>query len=215
MRRLIQRVGDFLAELRRWRVYQATAIYLVLAVGGLEVVDILVPQTRLPDWSVAFFLSAAVVRLPFNNLSGAVAAEPLVVGLHDDLLTKLSRASALQVISGTSVRAFQREGRSASQTGMALGASTVVEGTVQMSGKRVRLNIQMVDARADAFCRGLVHAALAETEPAVECFEQVKPLGQLSTECLRYFYPRSLGPVRTSSRYPALLRAAEKSWGLG
>lgn len=214
MRRLIRRVGDLLVQLRRRKVYQATAIYLVLAVGGLEVLDILVPQTRLPGWSVTVFLAMAVVGLPvvvglawiyditpsgaqrtvtkaeeesgadaapvtassgsgsagsagdrtrareldvhtvavlpFENLSGAVEAEPLVVGLHDDLLTELSRASALRVISGTSARAYQRKGRSASETGASLGAGTVVQGRVQMAGKRVRLNVQVVDARNDA-----------------------------------------------------------------
>ncbi|HKK93799.1 MAG TPA: tetratricopeptide repeat protein [Longimicrobiales bacterium] len=202
-------MGRFLTELRRRKVYQVTVVYVVLAVGTLEVLDILVPQTPLPDWSVRLFLVIAVAGLPvvlvlawvyditpggverteaagpadhdvppteprarpspadtaaqpgtldpltiavlpFENLSGSDDARPLAVGLHDDLLTELSRASALQVISGTSVRAFESEGRSAMDTGAALGAGTVIEGTIQMAGRRVRLNIQMVDARTDA-----------------------------------------------------------------
>jgi hypothetical protein len=45
-----------------------------------------------------------VAVLPFENLSGSAEAEPFVLGLHDDLITELSRASALTVISRTSVR---------------------------------------------------------------------------------------------------------------
>ncbi|MEJ2538521.1 MAG: tetratricopeptide repeat protein [Gemmatimonadota bacterium] len=212
MRRLIRRVGRFLVELKRRKVYRAAAFYVVVSVGMLEVLDILVPQTRLPDWSVPFFLSLAVVGLPlvlvvtwiyditpqgvqrtgrepddggesperaealapesdagqtsgldpseldprtvavlpFENRSASEEAGPFVTGLHDDLLTELSRTSALRVISGSSVRAFEAVGRSTSETGVALGAGTVVQGSVQIAGNRVRLNIRMVDARTDA-----------------------------------------------------------------
>ena len=41
----LRRVNLFLAELKRRKVYRVTAIYLVLAAGGLEVASVLLPST--------------------------------------------------------------------------------------------------------------------------------------------------------------------------
>ena len=87
--------------------------------------------------------------LPFENLSGSEDAEPFALGLHDDLLTELSRVSALTVISRTSVRGYLDSTRSVPEIGRELGAGTIVEGGVQKAGDRVRLNVQLIDATSD------------------------------------------------------------------
>jgi len=91
-----------------------------------------------------------IAVLPFENLSNATDAEPFAAGLHDDLLTELSRASALTVISRTSVQAYRRTNKTASQIGRELHAGTIIEGGLQKAGDRVRLNIQLIDARTDS-----------------------------------------------------------------
>lgn len=88
-----------------------------------------------------------IAILPFKNLSNAPDAEPFAAGLHDDLLTELSRASALTVISRTSVQAYRGTSKTANEIGRELGAGTIVEGGLQKAGHRVRLNIQLIDAR--------------------------------------------------------------------
>ena len=90
-----------------------------------------------------------VAVLPFENLSGTDEAEPFAAGLHDDLLTELSRVSALTVISRTSVSGFRGSGKTIPQIARELRAGTVVEGGVQKAGSRVRLNVQLIDARDD------------------------------------------------------------------
>ncbi|HSH74381.1 MAG TPA: hypothetical protein VLA09_01660 [Longimicrobiales bacterium] len=92
----------------------------------------------------------AVAVLPFENLSGSESAEPFALGLHDDLLTELSRASALLVISRSSVKAYRGSVKSTREIARELGAGTIVEGGVQQAGNRVRLNVQVIDARSDA-----------------------------------------------------------------
>ena len=57
-------VGSFLAELKRRKVYRAAVAYLLLGFGGLELVDIVVPSTRLPEWSDEFFLSLVILGFP-------------------------------------------------------------------------------------------------------------------------------------------------------
>lgn len=88
--------------------------------------------------------------LPFESPSSAEGAGLFAEGLHDDLITELSRIADLSVISRTSVRRYGGSGRSAPEIGRELGAGTLVEGTVRTAGDRLRLNVQLVDARTDA-----------------------------------------------------------------
>ena len=91
---------------------------------------------------------SSIAVLPFENLSGAPDAEPFAAGLHDDLLTELSRISALSVIARTSVLRCQGTGLPAPEIARELGVGTIVEGGVQTAGGRLRLNVQVIDARS-------------------------------------------------------------------
>jgi len=93
--------------------------------------------------------SRSVAILPFENLSGTEEAAPFTAGLHDDLLTELSRISALTVISRTSVQAYEGTRKTIPEVAKELGVGTILEGAVQQSGDRVRLNVQLIDARDD------------------------------------------------------------------
>jgi class 3 adenylate cyclase/TolB-like protein/Tfp pilus assembly protein PilF len=87
--------------------------------------------------------------LPFENLSGDEATEPFVLGVHDDLLTHLSRIGTLKVISRTSVMGYEGSTKSVPEIAKELGATAVVEGGIQRSGDRIRMNVQLIDARTD------------------------------------------------------------------
>jgi serine/threonine-protein kinase len=91
----------------------------------------------------------AIAVLPFKNLSNTPDAEPFAAGLHDDLVTELSRASALTVISRTSVEGYRGSKKTVHQIGRELGAGTIVEAGIQKAGERVRLNVQLIDARSN------------------------------------------------------------------
>lgn len=87
--------------------------------------------------------------LPFENLSGDEATQPFVLGVHDDLLTHLSRIGTIKVISRTSVMGYEGSTKSVPEIAKELGATTVLEGGVQRSGDRIRMNVQLIDARTD------------------------------------------------------------------
>jgi len=87
--------------------------------------------------------------LPFENLSGDEATEPFVLGVHDDLLTHLSRLGTFKVISRTTVMGYEGSTKSVPEIAKELGATTVLEGGVQRSGDRIRMNVQLIDARTD------------------------------------------------------------------
>ena len=89
-----------------------------------------------------------VAVLPFGHLSGEDAAM-FAAGLHQDLLTRLSRSRTLTVISRTSVSRYRDTTLTLPEIARTLGAGTIIEGDVQQSGDRLRLNVRLVDADTD------------------------------------------------------------------
>ena len=90
-----------------------------------------------------------VAVLPFEDLGSEEGGELFASGLHQDLLTRLSRSDELRVISRTSVRQYAGVTKPVRETARELGAGTVVEGGLQRIGERVRLNVQLIDGRTD------------------------------------------------------------------
>lgn len=88
--------------------------------------------------------------LPFEVIGASAHAQHLALGLHSDLLSELSRVPELTVISRTSAVAVRGTDRAVPDIARELGVGAVVEGTVQSAGHRVRLRVQLVDARRDA-----------------------------------------------------------------
>ena len=93
---------------------------------------------------------ASIAVLPFTNLSGDDETQPFVDGLHDDLLTQLSKIGALTVISRTSVQEYRNTTKNVRDIADELGVATVLEGGVQRAGEQYRINVQLIDADTDA-----------------------------------------------------------------
>jgi TolB-like protein/Tfp pilus assembly protein PilF len=87
--------------------------------------------------------------LPFENQSQDATNEPFTIGIHDDILTQISKIRALKVISRTSVMGYRNTTKNLKTIGQELGAATVLEGGVQRAGDRVRINVQLIDAATD------------------------------------------------------------------
>jgi TolB-like protein len=92
----------------------------------------------------------SVAVLPFQNRSDAATDRYFADGMHDDILTQLAKIAALKVIARTSVEQFRDTRLTTRQIGAELGVRTVLEGGVQRVGDRVRINMQLIDARDDA-----------------------------------------------------------------
>jgi TolB-like protein/Flp pilus assembly protein TadD len=88
-----------------------------------------------------------VAVLPFENLSADPEHAFFAPGFHDELITQLARVSDLTVISRTSVLQYVDTGRNLQEIAGALGVRTVVEGSVQRIGDRLRVNARLVDTR--------------------------------------------------------------------
>jgi TolB-like protein/Tfp pilus assembly protein PilF len=92
----------------------------------------------------------SIAVLPFENRSDDKEDAYFVDGIHDDILTQLSKISALRVISRTSVERFRKTDLSVQQIAQQLGVKSILEGGVQRAGDRVRINVQLIDAETDA-----------------------------------------------------------------
>jgi TolB-like protein/Flp pilus assembly protein TadD len=91
----------------------------------------------------------SIAVLPFDNRSPDANDAYFAEGIHDDLLTNLSRIGALKVISRTSVAQYKGTEKTIPQIAAELGVATIMEGAVQRSGNQVRINVQLIDAQTD------------------------------------------------------------------
>jgi TolB-like protein/Flp pilus assembly protein TadD len=91
----------------------------------------------------------SVAVLPFVNRSANVTDKYFVDGIHDDVLTQLSKIHDLKVVSRTSVERFRDTTQSIQEIGDTLGADAIIEGAVQRSGERVRITVQLIKADSD------------------------------------------------------------------
>lgn len=90
-----------------------------------------------------------IAVLPFANRSPLPDDAFFADGVHDELLTQLAQLSALQVISRTSMMRYRDTLQPVPEIARELGATVVVEGAVQRAGKRVRINVQLIDGVRD------------------------------------------------------------------
>ena len=179
-----------------------------------------VDSTRRPELD-----PRAVAVLPFENLSRADEADFLALGLHNDLITELSKVPGLTVISRNSVLGFRETGKSAPQIGRELNAGTVIGGTVQSAGNRVRMTAYLIDAVADVHRWGerydrelspeTLFAIQSElTQRIVESLhsklglDQELPVGKLQTEDLEAYRLNTLGRMQLDQRTESGIRRA-------
>ena len=93
----------------------------------------------------------AIAVLPLQNLSAEPQHAYFAGGLHDELLTQLSKVAALKVISRTSVMGYAGPNiPPLKQIASELGVGSVVEASVQVVGNRLRVTVQLIDAATDA-----------------------------------------------------------------
>jgi len=93
-------------------------------------------------------LSIAV--LPFSNLSGDPGQDYLVDALTDELITGLARLRDTFVIARNTAMTYKGKPIDAKAIGKDLGVRYVLEGSVQPSGDRMRVNAQLIDAGSGA-----------------------------------------------------------------
>ena len=88
----------------------------------------------------------SIAVLPFQNMDGNAKEDWFADGLTDTLITDLSRVSNLFVIARNSSFAYKGKAVDARQVGRELGVRNLLEGSVQRTSKRLRINVQLIEA---------------------------------------------------------------------
>ena len=172
------------ARLRRKQlIIGLSALALLIAVAGLAIFGYRRAQTSSQ-------LDRAIAVLPFENLSSNTDDRFFVVGIQDEILTKLASLADLKVIARTSTQGYQSKPVDLRTVGRQLNVGRVLEGSLQRSADKVRVNVQLIDTRtnahlwANSYDRKLDDVFAVESEVANSIAEQLdaKLVQKISTE---------------------------------
>jgi TolB-like protein/Flp pilus assembly protein TadD len=130
--------------------------------------------------AVSSSLEKSIAVLPFENLSEEKANAYFADGIQDEILTKLAGIGDLKVISRKSTAKYKSTPEDLKTVARELGVATVLEGSVQKAGDKVRVNVQLLDARIDAhlwaksYDRELKDVFAVESEVAQEIADTLR-----------------------------------------
>jgi TolB-like protein/Tfp pilus assembly protein PilF len=95
-------------------------------------------------------LPNSIAVLPFDNLSSDPDDAYFAAGVHEEILNRLAKLSALNVIARTSVMQYAEGGKTIPQIAAELNVGTVMEGSVRYADGRVLITAQLIDADTNA-----------------------------------------------------------------
>ena len=123
-------------------VFPIAAIIIVLALSGIYYFKFYSKSEKSVD-------AKSIAVLPFINLSRDKDDEYFADGICDEILTNLSKVGDLKVISHTSVLQYKGTKKNLREIAGELGVNNVLEGSVQKSNERIRINVQLINAKTD------------------------------------------------------------------
>jgi eukaryotic-like serine/threonine-protein kinase len=91
----------------------------------------------------------SVAVLPLKNLSADASQEYFADGTTLDLITTLTKINSVSVISWTSVRGYKNSNKRMAEIAKDLNVDAIIDGSVRRSGDRVKITIELVEARGD------------------------------------------------------------------
>src|SRR6202011_4933260 len=122
----------------------------------------------------------SIAVLPFENLSDDKGAAYFADGIQDEILTKLASIADLKVISRTSTAKYKSKPEDLKTVSQQLGVANILEGSVQKAADKVRVNVQLIDARADShlwaktYDRNLADVFAIQSEVAQEIADSLQ-----------------------------------------
>jgi serine/threonine protein kinase/tetratricopeptide (TPR) repeat protein len=162
------------AARRRRKRAVLVSVGLALAIGFLLVASFIYQRSH-----ASSELARAIAVLPFENLSSNPEDRFLAIGIQDEILTSLARLADLKVIARTSTESYIDKRPDLRVVGKQLAVGRVLEGSVQRSADKVRVNVQLIDTRtnahlwANSYDRKLDDVFAVETEVANSIAQQL------------------------------------------
>src|SRR5919201_1068889 len=173
----IRRTAD--VDLTEKHVHGGAWIYILLAGAALSIGLFLTGRYTAPIGKRGS-TEKSIAVLPFESLSEDKANAYFAEGIQDEILTKLATVRDLKVISRTSTAKYQSKPDNLKSVAQELGVWTILEGAVQRAGDKVRVNVQLIDARTDSqlwaksYDRDLKDVLAVESEVAEQIANALK-----------------------------------------
>ena len=101
-----------------------------------------------PEQTTAPARRVAICVLPFINMSGDAEQEYFSDGISEDIITDLSKVSALSIVARNTAFTFKGQTLDVGQLARQLNVTHILEGSVRKAGGRVRINAQLIDGEA-------------------------------------------------------------------
>jgi adenylate cyclase len=146
-------IGEKKERPRRWRWAAVTVVILVLGVLAVTIWDFYLRSALFPEkvafvekTSIALTGKPSIAVLPFKNLGGDPEQEYFSDGITNDIITDLSKFRELLVIASNTVFTYKDKPVKIKDVSRDLGVRYVLEGSVQKTGGKVRINSQLIDA---------------------------------------------------------------------
>jgi adenylate cyclase len=144
-------VGKIIGEKRKTKRWMALAAAVVILIGLAGWYLYIEQSKRIEPASVekmAYPLpdKPSIAVLPFDNLSGDSEQEYFSDGITEQIITSLSKVPYIFVIARNSTFAYKGKSAKIQQIAEELAVRYVLEGSVQKSGDRVRITVQLIDA---------------------------------------------------------------------
>jgi eukaryotic-like serine/threonine-protein kinase len=136
----------------RWWLVAAALLLVVIVVGVLLRGNGGWPfrpaqNARPPTSTSSISGSRLMAVLPFKPLGHDMNDELLGLGMADAVIGQMSKVKEIRVLPTSAVLKLKREAEDPLLAARALKADTVLTGTVQRSGDRIRVSVQLVDGR--------------------------------------------------------------------
>jgi adenylate cyclase len=132
----MQQVKNIADPVRVYRVGPQSSVATRAAAGG--------------DANLLVTDKPSIAVLPFTNMSGDPEQEYFSDGISEDIVTDLSKVSALTVVSRVTAFSFKGKPVDVAQVARQLKVSHVLEGSVRKAGNRVRITAQLIEAASDS-----------------------------------------------------------------
>ncbi|MDH5424392.1 MAG: winged helix-turn-helix domain-containing protein [Gammaproteobacteria bacterium] len=121
--------------------HRITGLALLLGIG------VAIISLWLADDNTKHIEVPSIIVLPFDNLSHEPAQETFADGITEDIITDLSRLSSLFVLATNTSFSYKGKQVLPQDVGEELSVSYVLKGSVRPFGDKLRMTVQLVDAR--------------------------------------------------------------------
>ena len=196
---------------RRW--FAALALVILLAAGAMwtglrsKFYSTPHPDRQLTERAEEVGAKPAIAVLPFLNEGAVPAHEYFADGLTQDIINALGRFSALTVMSWNAVFPYKGKPASPAEVARSLAVRYQVEGGVQQTADRVRVNAQLVDADGRVLWSARFDEALADLfalqDKIATQIARALPIRVTESEQRRVFAK----PTKSLEAYDYVLRA--------